>query len=86
MAYDRINKHFCGLPQFYGRSLSFSMSSTTISGAKLECNRNPKCSMFYDQDGKGKKFKYCGSNAIIAKDNHPTEGLGLYTKINGKTI
>ena len=78
MAYDRRNNQWC--------SQNTKMSSTTISGAKLECNRNPKCSMFYDQDGKGKKFKYCGSNAIIAKDNHPTEGLGLYTKINGKTI
>ena len=76
MAYDRKNKHYCDISKL--------MSSTTISGAKLECNRMPKCSMFYDQDGKGKKFKYCGSNAIIAKDNHPT--AGLYTKINGKTI
>ena len=42
-----------------------STSWKTLDEAKLECSKDPKCSMFYDPCGKGYGYIYCTHTATI---------------------
>ena len=56
------------------------MSSTNFYDAKKECTTNPKCYIFMDIRGAGRKFAAC-DNTALTKDTRT--GTVLYQKQYG---